>query len=154
MQCIISGGGHLDKVCAMGRGNMVVGVVEAVCFVCWYSEGVVICIVLSIPHLWIWKPCQAHFSRFGGYQIFHKILAPDLERSCLKHELVRHLYWWTMGWTCLNVTNNIRSHSLKSDGPELIGYSQRNRFDTKMVRMLVFKEGMVEYCENVLGMST
>ena len=26
---------------AMDRGNMVVGVVEAVCFVCWYSQGVV-----------------------------------------------------------------------------------------------------------------
>ena len=57
-----------------------------------------------------------------------------------------------MGWTCLNVTNNIRSHS--SGGPELIGCSQRNRFDTKLIRLLVLIEGLVEYCENVLGMFT
>ena len=111
VQCIIRAGGHLDKVVRWAEGIWwLVRLRQFVLFAGIQKEW--LCIVLSIPHLWIWKPCQAHFSQFGGYQIFHKILAPDLERSCLKHELVRHLYWWTMGWTCLNVTNNIRSHSL------------------------------------------
>ena len=98
----------------MDRGNMLVGAVEAVCFVCWYSEGVVMhCAVhstfvdLEAMSSYIFLNLVDTIFSTGFWLLTRKVV-----RCCQKHEFERHLYWWTMGWTCLNVTNNIRSHSL------------------------------------------
>ena len=75
MQCIILVSGHLDKVRWTEGICWLVRLRQFVLFAGIHKEW--LCIVLSIPHLWIWKPCQTHFSQFGGYQSFHKFLAPD-----------------------------------------------------------------------------
>ena len=95
MQCILRGG----QGCAMGRGNVVVGLVEAVCFVCWYSQGVVMHCAVHSTFVDLEAMSSYIFLNLVDtkFSINFWSLTRKVVRSCLKHELVRHLYWWTIG---------------------------------------------------------